>query len=62
MRLYRNVDGTIPVWAKWMGELAFPTGRVAGKEKRHRNQVGEPAVIPGSKTHVLSRLGLKFAR
>ena len=59
MRLYRNVDGTIPVWAKWMGELAFPTGRVAGKEKpeRHRNQVGEPAVIPGSKT-----LGLKFAR
>lgn len=50
MRLYRNVDGTIPEWADGQKAQAYPTGRKSTKG------------TPGSATFVVNDLGLKFSR
>lgn len=49
-RLYRNQDGTIPIWAEQQAKKAYPVGRRSTEKN------------PGSATYVVNNLGLKFSR
>ncbi len=50
IRLYRNLDGTIPVLASKQAQMAFP----ACCQSTDKD--------PGSKTYILNRLALKYSR
>ena len=50
IRLYRNVTGTIPIWAEGQQKQAYPKGR------------RDTETVLGSKTYVLNNLALKFSR